>query len=444
MDWTKIGDETVELLRRYLRIDTTNPPGNEAAGTRFLAEVLTATTSRARPPSRRRGGATSSRASRATARSAASCCTTTSTSSTPIAATGPSTPSAASSGTGTLRARRARHEVHRHPAARGRAGHQARAGSAQARSRSSWRTADEEAGSGFGARFVADKHRDWLAGAEYALSELGRHRAATPARRAPLGAIVISEKTGLPLRLTARERARPRLDALARHRAAPAGPRARPAAGGRAAAARAARGRRSTSRAWPRSCRRARAPGYDDLERSLRDPAFRARFLADRYRAAHGADDLRREHARGQREAQRDPAGGGRRHRLPDAGGGRPRGDPGLGARRHRRRARRGQRRARAQAAEPLAARHRALQGAGRLAAPPRARRGGGARDPGRLHRQLGVPRAAACTATAGARSCSTRTEWRRIHGNDERISLENIRAGVRAYTEMLLAVAAA
>jgi len=40
MDWTKIGDETVELLRRDLRIDTTNPPGNETAGARFLAQVL--------------------------------------------------------------------------------------------------------------------------------------------------------------------------------------------------------------------------------------------------------------------------------------------------------------------------------------------------------------------------------------------------------------------
>jgi carboxypeptidase PM20D1 len=34
--------------------------------------------------------------------------------------------------------------------------------------------------------------------------------------------------------------------------------------------------------------------------------------------------------------------------------------------------------------------------------------------------------------------------EYRRIHGNDERISLDNVRAGVRAYTEMLLAIAAA
>ncbi|MCI0546572.1 MAG: M20/M25/M40 family metallo-hydrolase, partial [Candidatus Rokubacteria bacterium] len=34
--------------------------------------------------------------------------------------------------------------------------------------------------------------------------------------------------------------------------------------------------------------------------------------------------------------------------------------------------------------------------------------------------------------------------ELARIHGNDERISLENVRAGVRAYTEMLLGMAGA
>lgn len=33
--------------------------------------------------------------------------------------------------------------------------------------------------------------------------------------------------------------------------------------------------------------------------------------------------------------------------------------------------------------------------------------------------------------------------EWARVHGNDERISLENLRSGVRSYTEMLLGVAA-
>lgn len=34
--------------------------------------------------------------------------------------------------------------------------------------------------------------------------------------------------------------------------------------------------------------------------------------------------------------------------------------------------------------------------------------------------------------------------EWRRVHGNDERISLDNIEQGARAYTELLLAVAGA
>ena len=34
--------------------------------------------------------------------------------------------------------------------------------------------------------------------------------------------------------------------------------------------------------------------------------------------------------------------------------------------------------------------------------------------------------------------------EQQRIHGNDERISLENLREGVRAYTEMLRDIAGA
>jgi tetratricopeptide (TPR) repeat protein len=40
MDWPKIGEEAVELTRGYLRVNTTNPPGGETAGTRFLAQVL--------------------------------------------------------------------------------------------------------------------------------------------------------------------------------------------------------------------------------------------------------------------------------------------------------------------------------------------------------------------------------------------------------------------
>src|SRR5437867_11450603 len=41
IDWTAVGAEAVDLLRAYLQIDTTNPPGNEIAGARFLAGVLT-------------------------------------------------------------------------------------------------------------------------------------------------------------------------------------------------------------------------------------------------------------------------------------------------------------------------------------------------------------------------------------------------------------------
>mgnify|MGYP001500446295 CR=1 FL=1 len=40
MDWAALGDEPIDLLRRSLMIDATNPPGNETAGVRFLADVL--------------------------------------------------------------------------------------------------------------------------------------------------------------------------------------------------------------------------------------------------------------------------------------------------------------------------------------------------------------------------------------------------------------------
>src|SRR5262245_56732723 len=39
-DWARLGDEAVELLSDYLRLDTTNPPGNEAEGVAFLRGVL--------------------------------------------------------------------------------------------------------------------------------------------------------------------------------------------------------------------------------------------------------------------------------------------------------------------------------------------------------------------------------------------------------------------
>lgn len=40
MDWKAIGDEAVQLLSEYVRIDTTNPPGNEHRATAFLGRIL--------------------------------------------------------------------------------------------------------------------------------------------------------------------------------------------------------------------------------------------------------------------------------------------------------------------------------------------------------------------------------------------------------------------
>lgn len=39
-DWKGLGDEAAQLLSQYLRINTTNPPGNEIAAARWLAAVL--------------------------------------------------------------------------------------------------------------------------------------------------------------------------------------------------------------------------------------------------------------------------------------------------------------------------------------------------------------------------------------------------------------------
>src|SRR5438045_8773961 len=39
-DWKALGDEATALLSQYVRINTTNPPGNEIVAARWLAEVL--------------------------------------------------------------------------------------------------------------------------------------------------------------------------------------------------------------------------------------------------------------------------------------------------------------------------------------------------------------------------------------------------------------------
>ena len=41
IDWDAVGKEAADLLSQYIRIDTTNPPGNETPAARFLAGVLT-------------------------------------------------------------------------------------------------------------------------------------------------------------------------------------------------------------------------------------------------------------------------------------------------------------------------------------------------------------------------------------------------------------------
>ncbi|MCH8065186.1 MAG: hypothetical protein IIC90_05100, partial [Chloroflexi bacterium] len=40
IDWDAVTEEATDLLSRYIQIDTTNPPGNEAPAVRFLEEIL--------------------------------------------------------------------------------------------------------------------------------------------------------------------------------------------------------------------------------------------------------------------------------------------------------------------------------------------------------------------------------------------------------------------
>jgi acetylornithine deacetylase/succinyl-diaminopimelate desuccinylase-like protein len=284
MDWTRIGDEAVDLLRRYLTIDTTNPPGNEIEGARFLADVLD-------------GAGISSEIVES--------------------APGRANIRARLVGDGSLGGIVLHHHIDVVYAERrywtvdpfggeirdgylyGRGALDMksigilqlaavlaikRAGVPLERDLVLLGTADEEAGSAYGARFIADMHPHWLAGNEYALGEFGGIHEET-GWRAPLGMIDISEKTGLPLRLTARSSpghgsmpwpttAPHRLvGALARLLAAERAPRVLPEV-------REFFGK--LGRVLPGDAGR----GFDDIERSLRDPAFRQRFLADRWYAA--------------------------------------------------------------------------------------------------------------------------------------------------------------
>jgi len=284
MDWAALGDETVDLLRRYLTIDTTNPPGNEIAGTRFLAEVLA-------------GDGIESE--------------------TIEAAPGRASLRARLAGDGSLGGIVLHHHIDVVYADRrywtvdpfggviadgylyGRGAIDMKSTGilhlaamlALKRGRVPLKrdlvflaTADEEAGSEFGAQFIADRRREWLAGAEYAISELAAIQT-HPSLKAPLGAIVISEKTGLALVLTARgepghgsmpwpDTAPNRLvRALNRLLEAERPPRVLPEV------------QEFFSRVSGLMSADSGA-GYDDLTRSLRDPAFRERFVSNRQYAA--------------------------------------------------------------------------------------------------------------------------------------------------------------
>ncbi len=284
IDWTALGDETVDLLRRYLMIDTTNPPGNETAGVRFLAEVLA------------RDGIESE---------------------TIEAAPGRGSLRARLAGDGSLGGIVLHHHIDVVYADRrywtvdpfggviadgylyGRGAIdmkstgilQLAAILALKRARVPLKrdlvflaTADEEAGSEFGAQFIANQRRDWLAGTEYAMSELTAIHT-DPKLKAPLGAIVISEKTGLALVLTAR--GEPGHGSMPWPDTAP----------NRLVRAlnRLLEAERPT-RVLPEvqeffsSVATLMSPedsaGYDDLARSLREQEFRSRFLSNRQWAA--------------------------------------------------------------------------------------------------------------------------------------------------------------
>ena len=441
IDWSRLGDETVERLRHYLTIDTTNPPGNEAAGTVWIADVLAAE------------GIASETAE---------------------AAPGRGNLVARLRGDGSLGGIVLHHHVDVVYADRrywsvdpfggvvrdgfvyGRGALDmkstgvlqlmaviaiARAGIPLKRDLILLATGDEEAGSRFGAPFVADHRPGWLAGAEYALSELGGIDA-SPGHRAPLGHIVISEKTGLPLRVTARgapghgsmpspDTAPHRLvRALGRLLAAERTPRVLPEVQQFFA---------SLAAVLPRE----EAAGLDDLERALADPVRRARLLANRHWSAMLRATFAVTMLRGSEKlnvippeavadidcrmlAGDDPeeiAAWVRRvidddHVQVEIT--RPPKLPNL--------------------SPPDTELYKALASA--LAR----------RVPGVVvaHEILvaftdsWVFRRCGLLAYGWSPFVLDTEEWQGMHGNDERISLDNVRAGVRAYTEMLLSVAAA
>jgi len=441
MDWAALGDETIDLLRRYLMIDTTNPPGNEIAGTRFLAEVLA-----------REGIA----------------------SETIEAAPGRASLQARLAGDGSLGGIVLHHHIDVVYADRrywtvdpfggviaagylyGRGAidmkstgilHLAamlalkRAGIPLKRDLVFLATADEEAGSEFGAQFIADHHRDWLAGTEYAISELGaiqRHSGLT----GPLASIVISEKTGLPLVLTARSE--PGHGSMPWPDTAPN--RLVRALNRLLEAERPFRVLPEVQEFFSRVAGLLPGDsgvGYDDLERSLRDPAFRARFVENRQFAAMVRTTFAVTMLQGSEKSNVIPPEATAQLDCRMLAGD----DPEEIAAWVRR----------AIADEHVAVTITREPKIPNLSPPDTELYKAMAHT---LRRR--VPDAVVAPMILVAftdnwvfRNCGLHgygfspfvideTELQRIHGNDERLSLENLREGVRAYTEMLIDVAGA
>jgi acetylornithine deacetylase/succinyl-diaminopimelate desuccinylase-like protein len=441
IDWRALGAEAVDLLRAYLRIDTTNPPGNEIAGARFLADVL------------RADGIESH---------------------TVESAPGRANLVARLSGDGSLGGIVLHHHVDVVYADRrywtvdpfggdikdgflyGRGALDMkstgilqlaallalkRAGARLTRDLVFLATADEEAGSAFGAQFVAARHPEWLAGAEYALTELGgieidaRHRA-------PFAHVVISEKTGLPLCLTARDTpghgSMPWPDtaphrlirALGRLLAAERPPRVLPEV-------------QEYFRALARVLPPDEGRGLDDLQASFRDPTFRARFFARRDWAAMVRTTFAVNMLRASEKLNVIPP-----EAVADIDCRVLAGDDPQDLVEWVRRAVDDDHVQVALAREPKVpnlsppdtAMYKAL-------ADTLARRAPGvvvapeilvAFTDSWVFRRMGLQ------AYGWSPFVLDEGEWRRVHGNDERISLPNLTEGVRAYTELLLQIAGA
>ena len=441
IDWRTVGDDAVELLRAYLAIDTTNPPGNEIAGARFLADVL----GRAGIESR-----------------------------TIESAPGRANLVARVRGDGSLGAIVLHHHIDvvyadrrfwtvdpfggetREGFVYGRGAIDmkstgilqlaallalTRAGARLKRDLIFLATADEEAGSAFGAQFIAATHPDWLAGAEYALSELGGIEI-EPHKRAPFGSIVISEKTGLPLSLVARgtpghgsmpwpDTAPHRLiKALARLLAAERPPRVLPEV-------------QEYFRALARVLPADEARGFNDLAASLRDSAFRERFFADRQHAAMVRTTFAVNMLRASQKINVIPP-----EAVADIDCRMLAGDDPTEIRDWVTRVVDDEHVQVQFAREPKVPNlsppdtemYKAL-------ADTLARRAPGAVVAPEIlvaFTDSWVFRRMGLQAYGWSPFILDEGEWRRVHGNDERISVENLREGARAYTELLLSIAGA